>query len=174
MKVNVKLKNWKKLKKICNQIYGFPTEMLLSISDVSLIKSGELFQRQVGQDKEIIRYFLMLLPNWLVISSVVDKKEKEVDHTKYKYKLCDSIPLKEMQFHLDHLKQLHAIKNDSNSADSILYSEIHYKFQHESQHEIQLWYITLQDTLKACTKSDELLKESDKFDKRKKNSSKIY
>jgi hypothetical protein len=62
-------------KRVCLGIHGFPAEILLSTSGVSLLKSGELFQRKKSQ-KEDLRFFVLLLPSWFILAVTSRKKTK--------------------------------------------------------------------------------------------------
>jgi protein-disulfide isomerase-like protein with CxxC motif len=53
-----KAENLEEVKKLCQQIHGFPTEMLLSAARVSLLKSGELLHRKKNWRKR--KYFYSL------------------------------------------------------------------------------------------------------------------
>jgi len=88
-----------------------------------------------------------LLPDRLIISSTLDKKcDKDIDHSKFKYKLCEDTHLKTLRFFLDQTKETASYLRITVTSKDILESERHYKFRHESEQELIQWYHLLVET----------------------------
>jgi len=133
-----KVEQLEEVKKICAQIYGFSSETLLSSPDVRLIKSGDLFQKKKNMDR---KFFTLLLPDRFILTSPVEKRDKEVDHTKFKYKLCAAAQMKDLRFYLDQTREKLSLKIDIMSQDASV-PEKHYRLYNESDQEIQQWNVT--------------------------------
>jgi len=59
-----------------------------------------------------------------------------------------------MRFYLDQTKQTHSLKIDITT-DDIINSEKHYKLRHESEQELQQWYVSLIDAFNVTTDAPE-------------------
>jgi len=76
-----------------------------------------------------------------------------VDHTKFKYKLCATAQMKDLRFYLDQTKEKLSLKIDITTHDNSV-PEKHYKLHHESDQELQQWYVNLLDTFNVAPNPD--------------------